>query len=192
MITTFERLAKVLKGEAPAANWIERAFAALASAVSSISAVTYNDRGKFLGVNTSNNNLGWKAIRQVPAVENADKGKYLHANDDTGNLEWSEANGDLFYIVNVTPSGGTATLDKSYSELFAIYKNGQIPVLSAGGDLYFPQTLPMAEGDQFEWVGESYSPGVTSWNLSVIYIVLGSNDSVLVEMLNTELTPSNN
>ena len=94
MVTTFERLAKVLKGYIKPANWIERAFADLVSAIGSVlPSISNSDRGKFLGVNSSNNNLGWKAIRQVPEVENADKGKYLHANEDTGALEWSEAGG---------------------------------------------------------------------------------------------------
>ena len=103
MVTTFERLAKILKGYIKPANWIERAFAELASAISSVlPSVSDSDRGKFLGVNSSNNNLGWKAIKQVPEVENADKGKYLHANEDTGALEWSEAGGSACNCLAVT------------------------------------------------------------------------------------------
>lgn len=93
-MTTFSRLALVIQGKIKPCNWIERAFAALAEAASGVlPSISNADRGKFLGVNSSNNNLGWKAIRQVPDVENADKGKYLHANGDTGALEWSEAGG---------------------------------------------------------------------------------------------------
>lgn len=122
MVTTFERLAKVLNGYVKPANWIERAFASIGSVVSKIPDVTNSDRGKFLGVNSSNNNLGWKAIRQVPAVETTDKGKYLHANSDTGALEWEEAGGsslpeydsdDIGKSLSVVDSGETETVTKT-------------------------------------------------------------------------------
>lgn len=93
-MTTFSRLALVIQGKIKPCNWIERAFAALASAISSVlPSVSTSDRGKFLGVNASNNNLGWKTINQVPDVETADKGKFLHNDSSTGALEWSEAGG---------------------------------------------------------------------------------------------------
>ena len=111
MLTTFERLAKVVKKKTAPANWIETAFADLVSAIGAVlPSVSNSDRGKFLGVNTSNNNLGWKTIRQVPEVENADKGKYLHANGDTGALEWSEAGGggaSALIIEYTTVDGGS-------------------------------------------------------------------------------------
>ena len=132
MVTTFERLAKVLKGFVKPANWIERAFAELVSAIGSVlPSVSNSDRGKFLGVNSSNNNLGWKAIRQVPDVENADKGKYLHANGDTGALEWSEAGGSGGAEIAVfTVDDGTVTAPENFSA------NTSIVQISINGLLY--------------------------------------------------------
>ena len=111
-MTTFSRLALVIQGKIKPCNWIERAFAALASAISSVlPSVSTSDRGKFLGVNASNNNLGWKTINQVPDVENADKGKYLHANGETGALEWSEAEG--LPAVTAVDEGKVLTVNSS-------------------------------------------------------------------------------
>ena len=93
-MTTLARLGLILEGEIAPCNWIEEAFARIVAAIGSVlPTVSDSDRGKFLGVNSNNNNLSWKDVRQVPEVENADKGKYLHANEDTGALEWSEAGG---------------------------------------------------------------------------------------------------
>ena len=77
-MTTFSRLALVIQGKIKPCNWIERAFAALAEAASSVlPSISNADRGKFLGVNKTNNNLGWKTIRQVPEYDSDDIGKSL-------------------------------------------------------------------------------------------------------------------
>lgn len=139
MVTTFERLAKILKGYVKPSNWIERAFAELASAIGSVlPSVSDSDRGKFLGVNSSNNNLSWKAIRQVPEVEDADKGKYLHANEDTGALEWSEAGGSgsgiqYFYVNLSTQDDITYTIDKTWEQLEEAYLAGKLLVCPGKG-----------------------------------------------------------
>lgn len=56
MVTTFERLAKVLKGYIKPANWIERAFASIAGAL--VPSYTAEDNDKVLTV--KNNALSWE------------------------------------------------------------------------------------------------------------------------------------
>lgn len=86
MVTTFERLAKVLKGYIKPANWIERAFASIGSAV--LPPVTTSDNGKVLGVSGGK----WEVVESgggggssLPNVTVADEGKVLTV-DDSG--EW--------------------------------------------------------------------------------------------------------
>lgn len=88
MITTFERLAKVLKGEAPAANWIESAFAAILTKL--LPTVTSADETKVLTVNSSGKWVAADAPSGVlPSVTSADEGKALIVDS---NGEWDAAN----------------------------------------------------------------------------------------------------
>ena len=159
-MTTFSRLALVIQGKIKPCNWIERAFAELASSISSVlPSVSNNDRGKFLGVNASNNNLGWKAIRQVPDVENADKGKFLHANSDSGALEWSEAGGGgistftpiTYQPFNVPTTGeGTVEFDPS-TDILNVHFAGEYgdwnEVVFLYGQANFPFVYETVDGD---------------------------------------------
>lgn len=85
---------------------------------------TTADRGKFLGVNASNNNIGWKdAPSGLPASTSADEGKSLLV-DSNGDAEWGYPHGlvpdttlasagDVLSINNqgspawTTPTGGS-------------------------------------------------------------------------------------
>ena len=98
-MTTFARLAKVIKGYTPPIGWIENAFAGLATAIKNVlPEVGTNDKGKYLHTNDSTGDLEWSEVEGLPAVGENDKGKYLHTNSSTGDLEW----------VTITPASGVS------------------------------------------------------------------------------------
>lgn len=175
MVTTFERLAKVLKGYIKPANWIERAFASIGSVVSNIPDITNSDRGKFLGVNISNNNLGWKAIRQVPAVGTEDKGKYLKANDSTGELEWNEAGGGGALILHEDENGA---LDKSWQEIHDACENNTVAVVTMEDDNIY-QTIVFRVLKKTDLISGAVTYEVRAKDLSdtatIIYVTDSTN-----------------
>lgn len=78
MITTFERIAKVIKGEALPANWVETIFSKIGSG--SLPDVTPVDAGKALIVD-SNGEWGAAAVpSELPSVTSDDAGKILIVN----------------------------------------------------------------------------------------------------------------
>lgn len=65
-MTTFERLAKILKGETPPANSVETAFSGLSGSMNNaLPAVTASDKGKVLIVN----NDGKWSVGEIPTPE---------------------------------------------------------------------------------------------------------------------------
>lgn len=99
MVTTFERLAKVLKGYVKPSNWIERAFASVGSAI--LPSVSASDNGKVLGVS----NGAWAVVEgggsSLPTVTSSDEGKVLTVNSSG---EWVAADLPVYDGSVVTPS----------------------------------------------------------------------------------------
>ena len=76
---------------------------------------TNSDRGKFLGVNASNNNIGWKKIEGVN-LASAQTGQVLTAIEDMG--------GNLIQGW-ITPDEGLPTYDESdVGKVLMITENG--------------------------------------------------------------------
>ena len=103
MVTTFERLAKILKGYIKPANWIERAFANVGSAI--LPPVTTSDNGKVLGVSSG----AWTvtdAPGGLPSVTSADEGKVLTVNSSG---EWVAEDLPVYEGTVVVPTRGEVT-----------------------------------------------------------------------------------
>lgn len=78
-MTTFARLAKVIKGYIKPANWIERAFASIGSG-SELPAVTTDDAGKALIVDSEGKWGAAELPTELPTVTSDDAGKILIVN----------------------------------------------------------------------------------------------------------------
>lgn len=90
-MTTFARLAKVIKGYTPPIGWIERAFAGLATAVHNIlPSYSSEDNGKKLSVEVENGEakLEWVDILQVSPVSNLSRGQFLGSNENDNGYGW--------------------------------------------------------------------------------------------------------
>lgn len=79
MLTTFARLAKVIKGLVSPANWVERAFADIGGG-DSLPTVTSADAGKALIVNSDGEWGAAELPTELPTVTTADAGKILIVN----------------------------------------------------------------------------------------------------------------
>lgn len=114
MITTFERLAKVIKGEAAPANWIERAFASIAGAL--VPSYTGADDGKVLGVTKDEND---KAV--LAWVEGGGGGEsgilIVHMNENyTLDKTWKEIN-DAVMAIYIEESADSEGAFRAYHPL---------------------------------------------------------------------------
>lgn len=93
MLTTFARIAKILKGLVEPRNWVEEAFADIS---------------------------GGGGGSVLPDVTSEDKDKFLHTNATTGALEWeSVASGFDFALVERDESQNW-TCNKTYSQIDAM------------------------------------------------------------------------
>lgn len=162
MVTTFERLAKVMKGYIKPANWIERAFASVGSAI--LPSVTASDNGKVLGVS----NGAWgvtDAPSGLPNVTTTDEGKVLTVNSSG---EWNAE----------TPSGGDSLPEYDSDDIgksLQVVDSGETHVVTKTVTVIESQT-PVSVG------GGEYRLTLGTYDLSGIE----TGDTVNVTINNTE------
>lgn len=90
-----------------------------------IPAPTTSDRGKFLGVNSSNNNIGWKEVPSgsgLPESTSADEGKSLLV-DQNGDPEWGYPHG-LVPDTTLASEGDVLAIDSQGSPAWTTPSGG--------------------------------------------------------------------
>lgn len=110
---------------------------------------TSSNRGQFLGVNKSNDNLGWKDINQVPDASSATSGQVVTA-DGSGGYAWADASGGD--LPNYTTS--------DYGKVLSVALTGPTSaVLQWQSKIYVPSSDSSMQGEHLK-VGRS---GNATW-----------------------------
>lgn len=96
-------------------------------------AVETTDKDKYLHTNASTGAVEWAdAPNELPAVAAVDEGKVLTVNDSGAWVAQTPASGGGGTVVHAVLSGSTATLDKTWQEIF----DGDYAVIAIAPESY--------------------------------------------------------
>ena len=152
MVTTFERLAKVIKGYIKPANWIERAFASVASAL--VPSYTNEDKGKVLTLaETTDGSTERFELVDEQTVRFTSHGD-VHLASDSFRLPTGVAVVGKTAYVNITIEGVTTTLEGEFIEDTAVKLQAENDVMSiemiftggSAGTVYASAAVPSTTG----------------------------------------------
>ena len=164
---------------------------------------TSSNRGQFLGVNKSNDNLGWKDINQVPDPTYTTEGCVLMTNENQGTMDYvwgtinqvpstSSATSGQVLTVNEDPMTGTKSAEWSNP-------SGGLPAYTSadsGKSLFVSQTGPTTT--ELVWQTKNYVPSTNGVNFGK-QLKVGSSgnaswewDDTIVSSYSIETTESTN